>query len=456
MKAVVFVGPTLRPDELPALPGLVVLPPVAQGDLYRAAQQRPRAIGIIDGYFDGVLSVWHKEILWAMAEGIHVFGSASMGALRAAELHDFGMQGVGRIFGAYCAGTLPPYAGRFEDDDEVAVIHGPAETGYVALSEAMVNIRATLAAAAQAGVIDAATRDALAGLAKDLFYPDRGYDRLLEGAAATALPAAQLAALAAWLPQGRVDQKRDDAQAMLDAMAALLASDAPAKRVDYAFAWTEMWDGATQAAAGTPQADGTWLSAERIVEELRLDPVAYPVVRDRALLRFLAGREAERRRQPIEAGVQRAELDRLRARHGLFQRADLDRWLLASDLDALHLEQLIADEAHVQGLARQAAAGWHDRLLDDLRLHGDYPRLAQRARAKQALLAALGLDHPRPEDIGVAPAAVLAWYFEDRLQQPVPEDVGRAASELGYPSRDHFYRALLREWLYCRETGRQR
>ena len=89
MKAMVFVGPTLRPDELPQCPDLVLLPPVAQGDLYRAARQRPRAIGIIDGYFEGVLSVWHKEILWAMAEGIHVFGSASMGALRAAELHDF-------------------------------------------------------------------------------------------------------------------------------------------------------------------------------------------------------------------------------------------------------------------------------------------------------------------------------------------------------------------------------
>ena len=61
--------------------------PSAQGDVYRVAQERPSAIGIVDGYFEGVLSVWHKEILWAMAEGIHVFGSASMGALRAAELH---------------------------------------------------------------------------------------------------------------------------------------------------------------------------------------------------------------------------------------------------------------------------------------------------------------------------------------------------------------------------------
>ena len=31
-----------------------------------------------------------------------------------------------------------------EDDDEVAVLHGPEELGYPPLTEAMVNIRATL------------------------------------------------------------------------------------------------------------------------------------------------------------------------------------------------------------------------------------------------------------------------------------------------------------------------
>ena len=116
------------------------MPPVAQGDVYRAALSRPRAIGIIDGYFSGAPSVWHKEILWAMSEGVPVFGAASMGALRAAELHEFGMRGIGRIFEAFRDGVL-------EDDDEVAVVHGPAEIGYLPASEAMVNIRATLALA---------------------------------------------------------------------------------------------------------------------------------------------------------------------------------------------------------------------------------------------------------------------------------------------------------------------
>src|SRR5215470_18896878 len=119
MSVYVFVGPTLPPVEIAAVLDAVCLPPVAQGDVYRLVGARPRAIGIIDGYFDGVPAVWHKEILWALTQGIHVFGSASMGALRAAELHPFGMQGVGSIFEAYRSGEL-------EDDDEVAVLHGPA------------------------------------------------------------------------------------------------------------------------------------------------------------------------------------------------------------------------------------------------------------------------------------------------------------------------------------------
>ena len=101
MTFLLFVGPTLAAEKIAEAGSFVCLPPVAQGDLYRAALRRPRAIGVIDGYFSGAPSVWHKEILWAISQGIPVFGSASMGALRAAELHAFGMRGVGRIFEAF-------------------------------------------------------------------------------------------------------------------------------------------------------------------------------------------------------------------------------------------------------------------------------------------------------------------------------------------------------------------
>ena len=91
MSIYVFVGPTMGIDEASKYLDATFLAPVAQGDVYRIASQGARTIGIIDGYFESVPAVWHKEILWAMSQGVQVFGSASMGACRAAELHVFGM-----------------------------------------------------------------------------------------------------------------------------------------------------------------------------------------------------------------------------------------------------------------------------------------------------------------------------------------------------------------------------
>ena len=172
MTAVLFVGPSLARDDLADLKDFEILPPVAQGDMYAAAKSVPKAIGIIDGYFHGVPAVWHKEILWAMDQGIHVFGSASMGALRAAELHTFGMLGVGLIFEHYRDGLLT-------DDDEVAVLHGPKEAGFVTVTEPMVNVRATITAAVETELLSRDQGDRILELAKAQYYQERTWDTVL-------------------------------------------------------------------------------------------------------------------------------------------------------------------------------------------------------------------------------------------------------------------------------------
>src|SRR6516162_6882210 len=183
MSAIVFVGPTISPEESAAELDCTYLPPARQGDVFRAVRDfRPRAIGLIDGVFLDVPAVWHRELLWALAQGVHVFGAASMGALRAAELTPFGMRGVGRIYSAYVAGRWPGFDEPFEDDEEVAVVHAPAEAGGRALSDAMVDLRDTLAAAETAGMIDRATRDMLAGIMKALHFAGRSLSRLSEAA----------------------------------------------------------------------------------------------------------------------------------------------------------------------------------------------------------------------------------------------------------------------------------
>jgi hypothetical protein len=241
LNVIVFIGPTIRPEDADRELDALYVPPVAQGDVYKAALQKPRAMGIVDGYFEAVPAVWHKEILWAMSQGIHVFGSASMGALRAAELAPFGMIGVGWIFDAYRRGEL-------EDDDEVAVTHGPAETSFVPLSEAMVNIRRTLRRAETTGIVSAGTAARLTGIAKGLFYKKRCYSLVIERASQIGVSKAELLALRSWLPQGKVDQKGEDAREMLRLIGRWLACDPAPNEVRFTFQHTDMWDEAMCAA----------------------------------------------------------------------------------------------------------------------------------------------------------------------------------------------------------------
>ncbi len=235
MNILVFSGPSLPLSEARQEIDAVFLPPVSEGDIYRATFERPDAIGIIDGYFENVPAVWHKEILYALQQGIHVFGSASMGALRAAELEPFGMEGVGAVFEAY-------RDGRLEDDDEVAVIHGPAEFGYLPLSEAMVNIRRTLSDAFDAGVISQASHEALETIAKNLPYRERAYATILKHGRAEGIIAEELDRFEFWLPAGRFDQKSADARLMLQVMRARFRHDCEPKTVHFHFEHTTLWE----------------------------------------------------------------------------------------------------------------------------------------------------------------------------------------------------------------------
>lgn len=120
----------------------------------RACAEHPVAIALIDGVFKDAPTVRHREILWALSQGIPVFGAASMGALRAAELSESGMIGVGLIFRWYRRFPLLP-------DDAVAVTHSPVGLGSRALSDALVDIRLSLKSALRQGIITPHTADDL-------------------------------------------------------------------------------------------------------------------------------------------------------------------------------------------------------------------------------------------------------------------------------------------------------
>ncbi len=432
MTAVVFVGPTLEPRDRAAAGDFHCLPPVAQGDVYRAVRRGARAVGVVDGYFSGAPSVWHKEILWALSQNVPVFGAASMGALRAAELHQFGMRGVGRIFEAFRDGNL-------EDDDEVAVVHGPAEIGYLPASEPMVNIRATLALAEAEGVIGEASRRALETSAKAMFFGERNWPALMSAAEAQGVAQSERAALSDWLPGGRVDQKRLDALAMLAAM-----KDATPPQAAFHFEWTSLWDSFV---ARSAVVESTLpLSGQRILDELRLEgPDAYGRVEARALVRAVAASGVDRPAE-VSRETARAMLARIRETFGLYARADLERWMTANDLEPAVLEALVEDEARAEALRERFGRSLDGRLLDALRLGGDYRRLSERARRKEEAIAgsALAVGSSTP----ISSVVLRLWYFESRLGRQAPDDVSQFAARLGFADASAFDAAVRREWLF--------
>jgi hypothetical protein len=208
-KTIIFVGPTLPAAEVARrVPGAEVRPPIAVGELLAALAGRARIarIAIIDGYFERMAAVWHKEILLALERGIEVWGAASMGALRAAELSAFGMRGVGVIFRDFARGALVA-------DDEVAVAHLPADYGFRATSDALVNLRDGIA---RAPMLSAKSRAQLIELARGRFYRTRSWATLVADARAAGLPRRALDAFAAW---PKPDRKAADARLLLGTLA---------------------------------------------------------------------------------------------------------------------------------------------------------------------------------------------------------------------------------------------
>src|SRR5712691_6587722 len=204
----VFVGPSLPRAQVEALlPGASILPPVRHGDLLRAGARAGDRALIIDGLFLQSAPVRHKEILALLAAGVSVIGSSSMGALRAAELHHYGMRGVGEVFELYRAGVI-------DGDDEVAVIHTTGDGGYRALSEPLVSMRVAIGEAARDGAITAETEAALLRIAKGLPFRLRS-QRMLVQCAREELPVEVVDRFDAWYRNCARDLKAADAVAML-------------------------------------------------------------------------------------------------------------------------------------------------------------------------------------------------------------------------------------------------
>lgn len=220
---VLFAGPSLFGADAD-LRGIVSRPPARQGEIHQAVRGGATAIGLVDGAFGFVASVWHKEILFALSEGAAVLGAASLGALRAAECHSFGMRPVGAIAAEYVSGTR-------RDDGDVCLVHGPAELDFVPLSEPLVDVEATLLAMVAAGAATELQAAALLAAARGLYFGDRDIDRLCCEAGSPML--------AVSYRRHRVSAKSRDALELVDELR--LCPDERGTRPDWNFVASDPW-----------------------------------------------------------------------------------------------------------------------------------------------------------------------------------------------------------------------
>jgi hypothetical protein len=441
-RPIIFLGPSLSLEEARNLLDADYRPPAAQGDVLAAALEGPVAIGLIDGLFDRVPAVWHKEILWALGEGIAVYGAGSMGAIRAAELDRFGMRGVGQVYRAYRDGAL-------EDEDEVAVAHAGYDEDWRALSDAMIDVRECLSRARHAGVITESAEETLARRVKETFYPQRRLDAVLDSRRA------DHQGLLVWLRANRVSVKREDARKLLEVIRADLEYRATTP-ASFDFARTVFFEAAYGSALASratgvgPVPLGLIDRAEQdpmgqLLDELRLDPLRFNALLDEATAAALALEESERLGVLGGPWGDRSMVERFRRANGLFEAADLEHWLTEGGLDPGDLEAFGRRESALEAARQRHAVSIERQLMLSLGVSGLLPSLRRRAHEKAAEPAA---------DSVLENEALLRWYF-DGLGIERPPQLRAWVQQHGWADTDDFLRALRRERVYVEGASRR-
>ncbi len=206
MRVVVYTGTSISHSDAKKILDADYRPPVRREDIRKLMKSTPDIIGIIDGVFFDRAAVAHREIIEALRSGITVAGGASMGALRASELDSYGMIGVGRIYEMYRGGAI-------ESDDEVAVTFN--DETMEPLSTPLVNVRLTVKAAQDAGILTGEEAAAVVEIARKIFYPERNFRGIVLECVRNGI-ISESRNLLDFFKRNEVDVKREDAILVLE------------------------------------------------------------------------------------------------------------------------------------------------------------------------------------------------------------------------------------------------
>lgn len=444
-EVIVFAGPTIDHETVASIIPASCLPPAAAGDVYAAARARPSAVVIIDGLFHTRASVFHKEILWALEQGVAVYGAASMGALRAAETAAFGTVGVGQIFEGFASREL-------SDDDEVTVAHLGADHGHRATSEAMVNIRATVAAAIEVDVLADETAETILAAAKSIHYPERSIAAALELVSATTTEATNLRQLGAFRSfisaGGFVDQKQIDAVELLHRVADDLRKRRVPPVADFDFARTAFFEAMryevdrTRPAATTRRSmDNDVLGA--VITELQLRP-GFRHLYDAALGTVLARRAAEREGYVLDDdSIQQVARDFWEYRD-ITDIDGVESWVARHELNDQDLADVVTDYARREWARGMERHSIRDALVSNIHEIDDFDDVLDRARDKREALERAGLTG-MTQPIGCTDKELWHWWF-GRQQAPMPANLTAYARARGFAEDAHFRSAVIDEY----------
>ncbi|MEI3807906.1 TfuA-like protein [Agrobacterium sp. CCNWLW32] len=173
-KLIVYAGASIQPLSPQIKNSVDLRSPVKHGDLYRLLEAGDQAtVLIVDGWFGSVDAITLTECRDYLFNGRALVGCSSMGALRAADLWNAGMIGIGQIYTAYRTGLL-------RSDADVAVSLHPETFAEITVSSVFVRAAATLAARdCQVPHPNNVVQKAI-NLANSIHFTDRTKRRLLK------------------------------------------------------------------------------------------------------------------------------------------------------------------------------------------------------------------------------------------------------------------------------------
>ena len=175
--------------------------PAEQGDILAAIFDGFDQLLLVDGYFHGRFPCTTFEVMTAIEQGLRVFGAGSIGALRAAELDEYGMTGVGYVYETLRDYAIKPY-------------HVVAQTylpNNQALTPPLIQLIYFLERAEAEGTITATERQRCVEQLNDVHFMSLSVKDLFKS----------VPALEACWKQGDFDIKQQDARLLIDGFRAL-------------------------------------------------------------------------------------------------------------------------------------------------------------------------------------------------------------------------------------------